>query len=262
MAKIRSVLEKLDSKSDDFETIKRLYGVNRYKCSRVNCDYYHQGFPFFKERNRHSNRHERPFRCNVAGCHMKDICYQQAKELQKHMFYAHHIDTVTDTDEPAYPNPHIYAEKEPDRHGKNHTNEEPFSCDKYGQRFTRKADRTRHIGIQHGDRKLICAGLLKDGIKWGCNKAFASDSSLTLPVPQGTKVHLALVEEKHQAADGDGSYLDENVFADQVGANAEALIATGRALPTFKDLVRLCGLVESTSSVHSRATSPPEGQKY
>ncbi|KAL2843331.1 hypothetical protein BJY01DRAFT_264318 [Aspergillus pseudoustus] len=266
--KVRSVVETINSGEDEFEAIKTLYGPSRYKCPRVNCYYYHQGFPFFLQRNRHIKKHTRPYLCVVTGCPMEVFGYATEKELQKHLFDAHYIDEFDDTDEPAYPSAskektHKSGQKEasfkcPDcdkaftqkkslnRHINGHNSEKRFACDSCDKRFKRKEDCDRHR-LTHGAKKYTCAGLLGDGTKWGCDTSFSRQDKLRdhFQSKKGLKCILPLVKEKQQAGGGGGEDLNENLFANQTGANAEVLLTAGKSLPPFHKFLELCGIHES-----------------
>ncbi|CAK37376.1 uncharacterized protein An01g13700 [Aspergillus niger] len=245
-AKIRSVLENIDTKGDDYAIIKRLYGVNRFKCPRVNCYYYHYGFRSLDQRNRHTKKHTRPYLCVVTGCPMEVFGYAQEKELQKHLFDVHHINDTSDGDEPDFPNPHkekasksgggegryrcpdcdktFTQKKSLNRHQRSHASEKSFSCTKCSKAFTRKEDCERHQDVHSNTKeKYVCAGTLKDGTKWGCNRSFTRKDKLRdhFRPEKKLKCILPWLREKQAAGGVDGNYLDGNVFADQKGANAE-----------------------------------------
>ncbi|PYH69627.1 uncharacterized protein BO88DRAFT_443625 [Aspergillus vadensis CBS 113365] len=266
-ARIRSVLENIDTKGDEFKTIKRLYGVNRFKCPRVNCYYYHHGFRFLDQRNRHAKRHTRPYLCVVAGCPMEVFGYALEKELQKHLFDVHHINDASDGDEPDFPNPirektsksgrvegkfrctdcdkTFTQKKSLNRHQRSHASERSFLCTTCGKPFTRKEDCERHQGVHSSDKQqYVCAGTLKDGTKWGCNKSFARKDHFKnhFRPEKKNKCILPWLREKQAAGDVDGKYLDGNVFADQKGANAEVLLMAGQDLPPFRVFLERCGL--------------------
>lgn len=266
-AKIRSVLENIDTKGDDYAIIKRLYGVNRFKCPRVNCYYYHYGFRSLDQRNRHTKKHTRPYLCVVTGCPMEVFGYAQEKELQKHLFDVHHINDTSDGDEPDFPNPHkekasksgggegryrcpdcdktFTQKKSLNRHQRSHASEKSFSCTKCSKAFTRKEDCERHQDVHSNTKeKYVCAGTLKDGTKWGCNRSFTRKDKLRdhFRPEKKLKCILPWLREKQAAGGVDGNYLDGNVFADQKGANAEVLLMAGRKLPPFRVFLEKCGL--------------------
>jgi uncharacterized C2H2 Zn-finger protein len=212
---------------------------------------------------------------------MEVFGYATEKELQKHLLDAHYINEVDDTEDAAYPDPpkektHRSRNREanfmcPDcdktftqkkslnRHINSHTKEKRFGCDSCDKRFKRKEDCDRHK-LTHSGKKYTCAGVLKDGTKWGCDTSFSRQDKLRdhFQTKKGLKCILPLVKEKQQAGGGGSGVLNENVFADQTGVNAEALLTAGRSLPPFRDFLQLCGLNDygSGSVVQSRAASP------
>ena len=65
------------------------YGSNWYKCPRIDCTYFYRGFPGPADRDRHENKHNRPFHCSRVGCHIASIGCRTAKELNKHELEFH-----------------------------------------------------------------------------------------------------------------------------------------------------------------------------
>jgi hypothetical protein len=45
--------------------------------------------------------------------------------------------------------------------------------------------------------------------------------------------------------EGDEGSTGENMLSDQLGKNADALLAAGKLLPSFGEFLRLCGLDKS-----------------
>ena len=197
--RIRSVLENMRSQplpKADLEKLHQFYGTNWFKCPRVNCYYYHQGFRAADQREHHVQRHERPFLCVVNGCHMEIFGCTTEDELKKHLFEYHGIDVCDEVEFPDPPkaqpsntakNPAIYAchlcSKKFTRnhnlksHLRAHEGTKPFSCGVCGESFTRKYDCDRHER-GHGNKLYVCLGNLKDGSTWGCRTSFARADKL------------------------------------------------------------------------------------
>lgn len=269
--KIRAALENVAPRSKELETVKHLYGENRFKCSWVNCYYYYQGFRQSKKRDRHLKKHTRPYLCFVSGCPMEVFGYAVEKDLQKHLFNAHHIDESSDKEDNVFPDPRkgkasnsregggmfkcpdcnttFTQKKSLNRHLKNHLdNQTTFPCDECDRTFKRKEDRERHQST-HGEKNYVCAGLLSDGTKWGCNKTFSRKDKLKehFQPDKGFNCILPLIQERQQAGGGNGKYLDDNVFADLKGYNSKVLLIAGRSLPPFRVFLEKCGLDASES---------------
>ncbi len=64
-------------------------GLYWFKCSKIWCDWFHEGFPDNVRRDKHIKQHERPFRCTFTGCPIAEVGYPHAKDLKKHMSESH-----------------------------------------------------------------------------------------------------------------------------------------------------------------------------
>jgi hypothetical protein len=56
----------------------------RFKCTRITCRYFSEGFKDEKTRKRHVNIHDRPFQCEVPDCLGADMGFANTKDLEKH----------------------------------------------------------------------------------------------------------------------------------------------------------------------------------
>lgn len=285
--RIRSVLEDMLGPSlleTDAQRLHHFYGENWFKCPRVNCHYYHHGFNTAKEREKHISKHERPFLCIVSGCPMNVFGCVTQNELQKHLFETHAIDMFDDTEEAGYPEPikaktphntaqrattfecHLCDKKFTRKHNLlNHTRvhegSKPFACSICDRLFTRKADCDRHER-GHGDKKFKCFGPLKDGTSWGCNAAFGRADKLAdhLRSKTGRKCLRPVMIEKLQESSSAGANGNDNMFANQIGENADALLAAGRSLPSFQEFLQLCDLNGGVTSPGSETASSPNNK--
>ena len=143
------------------ETLNIFYGKNRFKCPKVTCFWFHEGFSDRKTRQTHVSRHERPFRCEAADCSAQDYGLKTAKDLEKHtMTYHPALDqqsVVLFTSTRATPMKTPFACHLCDKrftrkfhltsHIHNHNKEKPFHCSECGKAFTRVNDRKRHEKI-------------------------------------------------------------------------------------------------------------------
>jgi hypothetical protein len=253
--KIRSVLEDLHSRSlseTEAQKLRQFYGSNWFKCTRISCHCYHQGFSTASERKNHVDRHERPFLCVFDGCQMKLFGCPTEDELKKHILDWHGIDVFDGKEYPAPPKPQTPSTaKNPatfqcplcpnkwftrkanlDSHLRTHNNIRPYTCGVCGETFTRKSDCDRHEK-GHGDKKFTCFGRLNDGSTWGCKSSFGRADKLAdhLRSKTGQKCIRPLVLQKLQ--EGGEVADEENMMSDELGTNADALLAAGKLLPSF-----------------------------
>lgn len=80
----------------DFKTFCQFYdGETRFKCTRMTCRYFYEGFKDAKSRNRHVDYHNRPYQCDVPEC-LDAGGYLNSSDLEKSVkaFPSHAIGTV------------------------------------------------------------------------------------------------------------------------------------------------------------------------
>ncbi|KAI0595286.1 hypothetical protein F4775DRAFT_569708 [Biscogniauxia sp. FL1348] len=191
-SRIRKVLENQPSETGNPQATTQLqefYGQSYFKCPRINCIRFYDGFNSGDERDRHIDRHERPFNCGIPTCPMVIVGYSTEKTLRKHLFEFHGLDPGTNVDFPVPP-------KEPKReagegkyccpqcpktftraftlrvHLNTHNNSRPHACSTCSREFKRQTDLKRHMIIHSTTRQFVCTGTLKSGASWGCKKAF------------------------------------------------------------------------------------------
>jgi Zinc finger, C2H2 type len=267
---IRSVLEDLRIKSvpkNDLEKLEQFYGLNWFKCPRVNCYYYHQGFETLDQREYHIKRHERPFLCVVQGCHMGIFGLVAKDDLRRHMFDCHGLDMFEEMEfpEPAKAKP-SNTTKSPalfmcslcsNSYTRNHNLQahirkkhqsaklEFINCEVCGMSFTRKYERDRHQ-LVHGDKPHVCFGSLSDGSTWGCKMSFARPDKLADHLKSKTGqacIRPLLLEQLGK----------ENLEDTEMEAEDKAELIPG-VLPSFGEFLRLCGLDEEALKLN---ISPP-----
>lgn len=76
--------EELGPNSTDRMSLTELYGENWFKCNRLSCHYFHEGFRKAPMRQDHYDRHDRPFKCDEEDCIAAGIGLSSLKELEKH----------------------------------------------------------------------------------------------------------------------------------------------------------------------------------
>lgn len=270
--KSRAILESMRSQplsNARMRKMEQFYGSNWFKCPRINCYFYHHGFSTQDQRHLHVSKHERPFLCFVIGCHMASFGCTTENELKGHLFEYHGIDMYDDTEFPDPPKrqtsskptnseakfycgqcPKTYTRKHNlDAHLRTHSRERPYECATCRADFTRKSDRDRHE-LVHQKKEYICEGNLSDGSTWGCKASFSRADILAnhLKSRLGRKCIQPLLLQRLQEGTGQHEASGQNIFNDQSGPNLEALLATGKLLPSFQEFLRFCGLDESSST--------------
>ncbi|KAI0971965.1 hypothetical protein F4678DRAFT_430685 [Xylaria arbuscula] len=274
--------EEEEEEKEQQQQLKSFYGPKWFKCPRVNCLCYYQGFSTSEQRQHHLNKHDRPFLCHIPGCQMGVFGYATGSELRRHLLKYHGIDGFDDASDDEYPDPPkqqtaatskseatyrcMLCDKKFTRnhnlkiHLTSHAGlKKPYTCDVCGMEFTRKFDCDRHEKV-HGEKKFVCTGSLKNGELWGCSKAFGRLDKLAdhFKTAKGRRCVRPQVEEKMRENGGDEGQKSTGLFDDQTGENADALRAAGKSLPNFQVFLQLCGLLSSTEEPEAEASSSSE----
>lgn len=85
---------------DAAKMMEEMYGQNLFKCPRLNCQRFYNGFSTADQRDHHVDKHVRPFRCTIIGCINNTVGMVSAKELEKHMKDTHGYSNDDDLDFP------------------------------------------------------------------------------------------------------------------------------------------------------------------
>lgn len=261
VARIRETLESLSispTAKDKRQSLERYYGQKHFKCPRISCYYYHEGFSTERDRNSHIDKHERPFLCVISGCLKATFGYASKAELTRHVFEQHGLDFDDDWDFPVVEetsdNPDTPSQPTgkflcPDcgksftrnhtlkLHAKKHSGEveKPYACYQCGAAFARNNDRRRHERQHGSENKLLCFGKLDDGTEWGCKAEFTRRDKREdhFRSKRGQQCILPFAKQK---------LLQDAEAGSQGGANNSLVYNGDVMLPKFKDFLVLCGL--------------------
>jgi hypothetical protein len=138
--KIRATLEAFSTGQE--RGLEDLYGDRIFKCDRLTCDYFYEGFETKDGRDAHLQRHDRPYLCPMPDCSVVAFGFSTNKDREKHIKIYHPDDSSAPT--------FIQLPRE--------FSEDPkFPCPLCSQNFTRKANRDAHVRSHYGDRPFVCS---------------------------------------------------------------------------------------------------------
>jgi hypothetical protein len=142
----------MGSHSGENDNLTTLYGDKVFKCPRITCFYFHEGFKDAKSRDKHIDRHDRPFNCDFPDCSIAVFGFSTNKDLEKHKRLFH-----PDPEDQANS---FSAVKKP-------SSEAQFECELCGKRFTRAFHHRSHMRSHYGERPFACTE---------CGKAFTREN--------------------------------------------------------------------------------------
>lgn len=258
---IRGTLEALNTfpiAQDKRLLLEHHYGVKHFKCPRISCYYYHEGFTTAGDRNTHVDKHEKPFLCVISSCLNATFGYTSKSELMRHAFEKHGLDFNDDWDYPTIEdssdNPDTPSQQSSGKfvcaecgqnftrnhtlkiHAKKHAGDiaKPYKCSVCGMAFPRPYDRDRHER-QHGGEKLLCYGKLDDGTEWGCKAQFTRRDKREdhFRSKKGQQCIMLFAKQKLLRDAEAGS---QESSSNSLAYNGDVL------LPRFSEFLSLCGL--------------------
>lgn len=171
MEKSRSAIRAMAEDATPNAKIKKLYGEGLWKCERVTCPYFHEGYDTETSLEQHQNRHTRPFIC-PQNCSSTPFGFSTSRDMERHK-RMYHPDLLEQTD--SFKQLGLIEARENREGGpkwrcelcdkrytraailKHHTDSahlgiRSFACTVCGKEFTRKNDRTRHERTVHAMR--------------------------------------------------------------------------------------------------------------
>lgn len=202
VGEVRSELERAidgarTGSAKDADDLEAMYGPKPFKCSRLSCRYFYDGFVTAQQRDQHHDKHLLPFRCTVVGCPRSSLGMASERELEKHVRDTHMA--PGDDDFPSLDEPDVHeGTVEPVKsqgwtcdvcskmfrkkfnlrsHMATHSDERKFSCSMCDLSFARASDRNRHERT-HEEPGFVCGGELPDGQRWGCGQKFVRADTL------------------------------------------------------------------------------------
>ena len=89
LSRIRSLMETMSLSEKTRESLERIHGPKIFKCSRIDCTSFVEGFSNLDDCRRHQERHDRRFHCTFDGCVAADLGFASLVELQRHLQRLH-----------------------------------------------------------------------------------------------------------------------------------------------------------------------------
>ncbi|CAI6290402.1 unnamed protein product [Periconia digitata] len=89
---VRGLIEDIGVRSQNNESVQAMkikYGARLFKCPRLSCNYFTEGFHTANERDDHIERHDRPARCDDEHCSGSKIGYATRAQLERHKNESH-----------------------------------------------------------------------------------------------------------------------------------------------------------------------------
>jgi hypothetical protein len=161
----RALLETL-SQDPTFKKYSTLYDDYPFRCPKLTCFYFQEGYRTAEQRDNHVNHHDMPFQCRVETCHKSIFGFKSNNELNTHMkrYHPEEVDLGESFTNLARPevNPTRWECPECHKffvrrniledHTRSHRGEKPFCCGECGRGFARRSDMKRHEKIHERRR--------------------------------------------------------------------------------------------------------------
>lgn len=81
---VRLTLERLNSDVSSQVSIRLFYGTSVFKCPRLYCKWFYEGFETAQQRDEHVSKHERAYFCPYIGCTHATLGCKTDSELELH----------------------------------------------------------------------------------------------------------------------------------------------------------------------------------
>ncbi|KAK8106768.1 SNF2 family N-terminal domain-containing protein [Apiospora kogelbergensis] len=133
-----------------------IYGDKPYKCDRVPCGFFSEGFATSEELEKHVNRHDRPFHCPVPNCSVAPFGFANKKDCERHV-RTYHPEAAEDEVHAAFATGKTKASAE------DIESRAKYSCTFQGcdKKYTRKANLDAHLDTHNGTRRFACRTCVK-----------------------------------------------------------------------------------------------------
>ena len=89
LSRIRSLMESMSILEGNKESLLKVYGTNIFKCPRIDCKGFFEGFLERDECQQHQKRHDRQFYCTFEGCVAAKSGFTSSRELERHFERLH-----------------------------------------------------------------------------------------------------------------------------------------------------------------------------
>lgn len=193
--RIRRMTEELADDTSLMPKLQQYYGTKLYKCARVYCRWFHEGFNSARHLEYHKQKHERSHYCPEGGCYRATLGFVSKADLDKHIKDYHKFgpsdDDFPEFDQGKTKQTQLAGQKRPgdnichichktfskpsnlQTHLKIHSKDRVrFACSTCGKEFVRQTDLARHVSTHFRGKTFVCGGNLPSGESWGCGKTF------------------------------------------------------------------------------------------